>query len=301
MNKKDKLIILFLFTIIVFVLFSCNDFLVPSPKVIKSNEMIMIEGGTFKMGNDDPKAPESEQPVHSVTVDDFLLSKYEVTQREYIDLIGHNPSATKKYREAVLDESGFPILGKYKDPIKGDNLPIENVTWFDAIKYCNAKSKEENLPLAYDEKSGDLLDTQGKITTNIREVKGYRLPTEAEWEFAARGGNKSKGYKYSGSDNPNDVFWYVLGYIQEVGRKKPNELELYDMSGNVWEWCTDWYDKYSSDSIINPYTSEKKSGKVFRGGSFSSRRAYMSVYMRSALEPFEAYDFIGFRIAKTID
>ena len=160
--------------------------------------------------------------------------------------------------------------------------PVINVSWNDAIAYCNWLSEKEKLPKAYDS-NGNLLDKDGRVTTDITKVLGYRLPTEAEWEYAARGGNKSKGYKYAGSDNVGDVAWYNSNSgkkTQEVGKKAPNELGLYDMSGNVWEWCSDWYGGYSSSAQTNPYNSTAGSDRVFRGGSCYSDAAFSRVANR---------------------
>ena len=129
--------------------------------------------------------------------------------------------------------------------------------------------------------------------------KNYRLPTEAEWEFAARGGNKSKGYKYSGSNDINTVAWYI-GNSEDrghpVGTKMPNELGVYDMSGSVWEWCSDWYGAYTDASQTNPTGPETGTYRVLRGGSFSSYAQLCRVSIRSGLEPYISTGFIGFRL-----
>ena len=141
------------------------------------------------------------------------------------------------------------------------------------------------------------------MTPDPSKVVGYRLPTEAEWEYAARGGNKSKGYKYSGSDNVDDVAWYWQNSgskPQEVGKKAPNELGIYDMSGNVWEWCSDWYGNYSSSSQTNPYNSAPDLCRAVRGGSCADFAIDSQVSFRNLNWPtFTNFD-LGFRIARTI-
>jgi len=154
----------------------------------------------------------NEKPTHEVVFTyDFHIDKYEVTYDEY---------------DAFCEDTG---RSKPEDLSCGrESKPVNYVSWWDAIAYCNCLSEEENLPEAYDS-YGNLLDKDGMITTDPSKVVGYRLPTEAEWEYASRGGNKSKGYKYTGSDAGRDVAWYA-GNLQlmplEVGKKAPNELGI---------------------------------------------------------------------------
>ncbi len=172
-------------------------------------EMVPVEGGTFTMGaaDDDNYAFNWEKPAHEVTLSSYYIGKTEVTQALWKAVMGSNPSR-----------------------FKGDNLPVEQVSWDDCQKFIRR--------------------------INAATGKQFRLPTEAEWEYAARGGNQSKGYKYSGSNNLDKVAWYgedwETGSTHPVGKKQPNELGLYDMSGNVWEWCADWYGDYSSEAQTNP-------------------------------------------------
>jgi len=140
------------------------------------------------------------------------------------------------------------------------------------------------------------------ITTDPSKVVGYRLPTEAEWEYTARGGNKSKEYKYAGSDDVDKVAWYTSnsgGRTQEVGKKAPNELGIYDMSGNVWEWCSDWYGNYSSSAQTNPYNNSG-SVRVFRGGSWCFSATLTRVAYRCRFSPSFTLGDLGFRICRTV-
>lgn len=218
------------------------------------NNMVYVSGGTFTMGATSEQGSDAdidEKPTHRVTLSSYYIGKYEVTQAEWRAVMGSNPSN-----------------------FKGDNLPVENVSWNDCQTFIS--------------KLNSLTD------------KNFRLPTEAEWEFAARGGNNSRGYKYSGSNNIGYVAWYdgnSGSKTHPVGLKSPNELGLYDMTGNVWEWCQDWYGNYSSSSQTNPTGSVSGSCRVFRGGSWSRHARFCRVSYRNNDTPGISYDNLGLRLA----
>ena len=190
-----------------------------------SIDMVRVEAGTFTMGaTPEMENPyDDEKPTHQVTLtNDYYIGKYEVTQALWKAVMGNNPSK-----------------------FKGDNLPVEQVSWNDCQEFISKLNR---------------------ITG-----KTFRLPTEAEWEYAARGGNKSRGYQYSGSSNLSDVAWYYdnsESRTHAVGSKQSNELGIYDMTGNVWEWCHDWKGYYSSSSQTNPTGAASGSHRVRRGGSW---------------------------------
>ena len=218
-----------------------------------SIDMVRVEAGTFTMGaTAEMEEPwDYEKPAHQVTLtNDYYIGKYEVTQALWHTVMGKNPS-----------------------DFKGDNLPVEKVSWKDCQKF---------------------LSKLNRITG-----KTFRLPTEAEWEYAARGGNKSRGYQYSGSNNLSDVAWYTANSgskTHAVGTKQPNELGIYDMTGNVWEWCQDWYGKYSSSSQVNPTGANSGSGRVRRGGSWSSNARGCRSSYRASRTPDYRYGNLGLRL-----
>ena len=288
-------IFVFVALILVFILISRNKSPIipssPNPSNTTSvivPEMELVEKGSFTMGDTWGDGESDEKPTHKVTLTyDFYIGKYETTFDEY-DSFCNATGRSEPYDEG---------WGRGR-------RPVINVSWWDAISYCNWLSEKEGIPKAYDDK-GNILDKYGKTTTDITEVVGYRLPTEAEWEYAARGGNKSKGYKYSGSDNADDVAWYASNsksMTQEVGTKLPNELGIYDMSGNVWEWCSDWYDSgyYAKSTTTNPYKSTAGLVRLFRGGSWGNSAAYTRVANRDNSLPTGAGNYLGFRIARTV-
>lgn len=254
-------------------------------------QMVTVEGGTFMMGDEFGDLRSFCRPVHQVTLTyDFEIGKYELTFDEY---------------DAFCDDTG---RSKPSDYGWGRGIrPVIYVSWWDAIAYCNWLSARNGLPIAYrlagEVNEGQLLDSNGNVTTDITKVVGYRLPTEAEWEYAAREGKYNSPYKYSGSDDVDEVAWYSdnsVNKTHEVGQKLPNALGIYDMSGNVREWCSDWYGDYSSSAQTNPYNSAASSLRVARGGSRGSDAADVRVARRSNYSPASMLHSQGFRIARTV-
>jgi len=245
-------------------------------------EMVLVEGGEFFMGND-YSDPTDEKPEHKVSLDDFYISVYEVTFEEYdlfCDATGYDYS----------DDGGF---GRGK-------LPAMNVSWDDAVFYCNWLSGRHGYDKAYVIKN----DSNGVFITVDFAANGYRLPTEAEWEYAARGGSKSGGFAYCGSNDPKEIAWYSAnsdGKPQETGKKLPNELGIYDMSGNAWEWCWDYYDKdyYTPDPVNNPTGPEKGINRVYRGGNFSSKLDFTRITKRFSLPQTMESGMIGIRLVRS--
>ena len=233
--------------------------------------MIKVNGGSFFMGDTFGGGCSDERPTHQVTLSPFWIGKYEVTQREWREVMGNNPSH-----------------------FQGDDRPVEQVSWYDAIDYCNKRSIKEGLTPCYT-RNGDT------VTCNW-QANGYRLPTEAEWEYAARGGSGTRDMKYSGSDSVDDVAWYdgnSGSTTHPVGRKRPNVLGLYDMSGNVWEWCWDCYGLYSSHAKTAPLGASSRSGRVYRGGGWNFSTAGARIAYRNFGSPGFCYNNIGFRVVRS--
>ncbi len=249
-----------------------------------SFNMIKVEGGTFKIGaqstdpngeNYDSEAWENEQPVHSVTLDDYYIGETEVTQELWEAVMG--TTIEQQRQEAEEDWGADCVLYG-----QGATYPMYYISW----KECQ------------------------EFIAKLNQLTGkeFCLPTEAEWEYAARGGNKSRGYKYSGSNTIGEVSWYRdnaydVGYsspaygTHPVGTKSPNELGLYDMSGNVWEWCSDWYGEYSSSSQTNPTGPTSRSYRVLRGGSWFDDARGCRVSNRDINGQGYRYGNYGFRLA----
>jgi len=258
--KGTKLLVIILFVTLI-VLVSCGR------KVQEG--MIFVKGGTFQMGSNDGE--DNEKPIHSVKLSDFYIGKYEITQKEWKEVMDSNPSYWK-----------------------GDNLPVEQVSWYDAVEFCNKKSRAEGLTPFYN-------GSGKKITSNF-SANGYRLPTEAEWEFACRGGSLTAYYTYSGSNNIDEVTWYNSNSnskTHSVGGKQPNELGIYDMIGNVWEWCNDWSESYSSNSQTNPKGASSGSSRVIRGGSWKHYAGICRVAVRIGDRPDDRDNILGFRLSRS--
>lgn len=219
---------------------------------------VYVRGGTFQMGaTPQMKNPYPDEfPVHTVTVDGFFISKYEVTQALWEAVMGSNPSK-----------------------VKGRNLPVTNVSWTDCQTFLS------------------------RLTALAQAKSGYSgisfcLPTEAQWEFAARGGNMSKGYQYSGSNTIGRVAWhcYNTSTVQPVGRKAPNELGLYDMTGNVSEWCSDWFAPYSAQAQTDPTGPDSGEQRVYRDGGIGHTVEACHISIRYSQTPYYSDSAIGLRL-----
>lgn len=214
--------------------------------------MVFVEGGTFLMGS--KKGSREEKPPHFVKLENFYIGKYEVTQKQWEEVMGSNPSFFAGY----------------------ENCPVERVSYEEVQEFIKRLN----------EKTG----------------KNYRLPTEAEWEYAARGGNKSGNYLYAGGNDPKNVAWMKVNSLAKthpVGLKKENELGIYDMSGNVLEWCRDWFDDafYTiKGTHINPGGPAKGKERVVRGGSYKYDPVMLRNTARNDLREEVKYSDVGFRL-----
>jgi len=238
---------------------SSSKMTAPTDFIKKFDEnMVVIEGGTYKMGGEELR---DTKPVHDVTVKTFSMSKYEITVKEY---------------RAYCNATGRPMpeAPPWKTDGKWDeDHPMVNITWFEARDFA--------------------------------QWVGGRLPTEAEWEYAAKGGKLTRGYKYAGSNNFDEIAWHKKNSGEKthpVGQKKPNELGLYDMSGNVWEWCQDWYDRkyYEVSPKDDPKGPETGLGKTRRGGSWYFNPERSLIIVRDHYSPTVKLFGMGIRVVKDI-
>ena len=280
MNKKYAPLSLFLICVIFILIFiiSCERREYKNISIIKTpmgKEMVQIPGGWFEMGS--KKGNANESPVHKVWVDDFLIDTHEVTQEEYERLMNINPSH-----------------------FKGPKNPVEQVSWADAVLYCNARSRAENLEPCYDEETGKC----------DFSADGYRLPTEAEWEYACRAGTKTEYFFGRDPVQLKDYAWYIdnsFNKTHPVAEKKPNPWGIYDMYGNVAEWCNDIYSEnyYTVSPDKNPQGPSKGKKYVLRGGSWNTNAENIRSSFRVGEDPgFQdacfARDDIGFRCVRKV-
>jgi formylglycine-generating enzyme required for sulfatase activity len=265
-------------SIVAAVLFPFSLAAAPDGAIAKLRDsMVMVEGGAFLQGSAEAPYTSTER-VHASTVSSFLIASVETTQALWREVMASNPSK-----------------------FKGDDRPVESVSWLDAVKFCNALSEREGLQKAY--------AIEGSKVEWVREADGYRLPSEAEWEFAARGGRFGalsdaplKKAPYSGGSVASEVAWFDQNSgkaSQPVAKKAPNELGLYDMSGNVWEWCWDWYGEYPRATVEDYAGIDPGNGvRVMRGGAWFTPMNLLRVTYRYWNAPTFKVNSVGFRVAR---
>lgn len=261
---------------------------------LQTSDYVYVAEGTFIMGDIWGNGLDDELPTHSVTLSSFFISRYETTQAQWSAVMGNDPT------------SGFGV---------GPDYPVYNVSWYDILAYCNRRSLAEGLTPAYIfAEFGSNPDnwpvgwdsgTHDNFICNFT-ANGYRLPTEAEWEYAAKGGDQSRGFQYAGSNNLEDVAWYYYnsdGKSHSTGKKQPNELELFDMSGNVSEWCWDWYDSYyyQNSEIYNPRGPTSGTYRVSRSGYWNDLDHLVRVVNRSWIRPDSTNIRLGFRCVRGVE
>ena len=230
--------------------------------------MVPIPGGTFQMGDLNDSGQSDVNPVHTVTLNAFEMSTYVITQEQYREVIGENPSY---------------FTGD-------DTLPVEMVNWYEAVNFCNLLSDRLDLDRCYE-----------RTWICDFSKNGFRLPTEAEWEYACRAGTTTKFHKGDSESDLAKSGWYEMNSDNKtypVGQKEPNSFGLYDMHGNVSEWCYDWLVEYTSDIAHNPIGARSGSLRVVRGGGWAANDYWCWSITRGMSKPIYGNSATGFRIVR---
>lgn len=251
-------------------------------------DMILIEGGNFQMGDRTQNGRTNELPLRNVTVGSFYLSAYEVA---YEDFLAYSRATWVEPPESYGWE--------------GAGLPVVGVSWFEAVRYCNWLSGQQGLSPCYEISAAN--EPEAPFPWRVRcrfEANGYRLPTEAEWEFAARGGSASRGFVGSGGDEVDKIGWHFGNAVSGArarGKLVANELGLFDMSGNAAEWCWDVYEPvYNSGQTYRPTGPADGELRVVRGGSWYDPHHELRASARRGFDPRQREQaFIGFRLARS--
>lgn len=304
MKIKTAFFSTFLLFSLISTFFSCSDIPISSGPILP--EMELVYGRTIAESEEDGVFIEGR----TVTLGDFWMGIYEVTQAEY-ESVMKNQTVEIAGEEYTLNSTPSKNTDiNLADGEEQDKRPVENISWYDAVYYCNALSNKTGKKCAYKIEIEEI-DRTGSITSAQVELditaNGYRLPTEAEWEFAARGGELVAAtdwyYNYSGSNKIDSVCWDIINSSKkshQVGLKSPNQLGLYDMSGNVAEWCHDFYHYISPTEETNPTGTLHGDFKVIRGGSFASSSEDCTVSKRDYTVPYSTFKDIGFRVVRTV-
>ncbi|GHS84993.1 hypothetical protein FACS1894201_04210 [Bacteroidia bacterium] len=247
----------------------------PNPDGI---EMVNVPGGTATLNS-------ATSVSTSVNISTFQIGKYEVTQKQWCDVMGSLPEEFWKYPDEV-------------DVLVGDNYPIFLVSWEDIVGTSGGIAGYTEKGVTY-YTNGFCYKLSVKANGGTLGSKHYRLPTEAEWEYAAKGGQRTHNYTYSGSNTIGDVAWYESNWgekLHTVGRKSANELGIHDMSGNVWEWCSDWHGDIYPSGTNNPIGATSGSDRVARGGGWSNDASGCTVSYRGYATPTYRSYYLGFRL-----
>ena len=263
------------------------------------NNLIHINGGTFMMGSPTSEPERIDNEIqHQVTVSSFYMGKCPVTVsefRRFVNATGYRTDAEKSGGEYVWTNSGLERKAdaNWRNPYfsQDDNHPVVLVSWFDAIQYCNWLSEQERLTTAY--------TINGNNVILERNTTGYRLPTEAEWEYACRAGTTT-AYN-TGATISDNTGWYSANsgnQTHPVGQKSANAWGLYDMHGNVCEWCWDWWGDYSNGAQTDPTGASSGSYRVIRGGCWRDIAQYVCSAYRSYSDPPSGNILIGFRLVR---